>query len=115
MAASPDTSRRSRSVSTDGGTSSDKNRSSSSEQTSRDSSGPCSLLDRLRRPIPSDLSQKKKIPCNLPKGQKKGKRAVASEPQKVTALTRVSEFPNGSSGIIRMCSRIIAIISRIME
>ena len=61
MAASPNTSRRSRSVSTDDGTSSDKNRSSSSEQTSRDSSGPCSLLDRLRRPIPSDLSRKRRM------------------------------------------------------
>ena len=53
-----------------------------------------SLLERLKAPKKSDLSRKRKIACNPPKGKKKssGKHGLA-EP-KVDPRTRVKEFPN---------------------
>lgn len=53
-----------------------------------------SLLDRLRSPTLSDLSRKRKVHSNPPKGVKRGKGAVAGEPASVSATDRIKEFPD---------------------
>ena len=50
------------------------------------------LLDRLRSPTPADLSRKRKVPANPPKGLKKCSGTVASEPTTVAASSRVKEI-----------------------
>ena len=52
-----------------------------------------SLLERLKAPKKSDLSRKRKIPCNRPKGKKQSSGKHGVEP-KVNPHTRVKEFPN---------------------
>ena len=71
--------------------------SSSAEETSTStstSSSTVSLLDRLRSPLPSELSRKRKVHTNPPP---KGKRRSASrgycDPKSVSPLQRVREFP----------------------
>ena len=59
-----------------------------------------SLLNRLKSPTASDLARKRKIPRNPPKGLKKGKGTVASEPQKVRPSTRVEEFPDQHLSVV---------------
>ena len=74
---------------------------SSTSELTTSSSDSCSLLDHLRMPKPSELSRKRKIPCNPPpKGQKKGKGVVTSEPRRVAALTRVAEFPDSNLSVV---------------
>ena len=53
-----------------------------------------SLLYRLKSPQASDLARKRKLKCNLPKGTKKGKGSVASNPKNVSPLDRVKAYPN---------------------
>jgi hypothetical protein len=54
-----------------------------------------SLLDKLKSPALSDLSRKRKLKCNRPpKGLKRCKGAVASEPVNISLSTRIREFPN---------------------
>jgi hypothetical protein len=54
-----------------------------------------SLLDKLKSPALSDLARKRKLKCNRPpKGLKRCKGAVASEPVKISLSTRIREFPN---------------------
>ena len=65
------------------------------------SSGPSSsetvdvpnLLSRLKCPASSDLSRKRKLKSNPPKGLWSGKGSVAVEPS-IPPSTRVKEFPN---------------------
>ncbi len=52
------------------------------------------LLDRLKCPKSSDLSRKRKIRSNPPKGKKRSKGAVATEPKSVAPSQRVKEFSN---------------------
>ena len=59
-----------------------------------------SLLDRLRSHLPSLLSRKRQTPSKPPKGLKRGKGATASEPQNVTATTRVREFPDQCLSVV---------------
>lgn len=73
---------------------------SSTSELTHSSSEQFSLLERLKRPKASELSRKRKIPCNPPKGLKKGKGIVSAEPQKVTASSRVSEFPNQNLSVV---------------
>ena len=53
-----------------------------------------SLLDRLRSPKESDLARKRKVPSNSPKGLKRGKGIVGSEPRNVSPALRLKEFPD---------------------
>ena len=73
---------------------------SSSSSTTEHSEEPPSLLDRLRSPTPSDLARKRRIPCNPPKGTKKGRGTVASEPQNVSPHDRVKQFPDDHLGVV---------------
>ena len=43
-----------------------------------------SLINRLKRPTVSDLSRKRKVQTNPPRGTKRGKGAVAAEPSSVS-------------------------------
>ena len=52
-----------------------------------------SLLDRLKSPTVSDLSRKRKVQTNPPRGTKRGKGAVAAEPS-VSPSDRIREFPD---------------------
>ena len=53
-----------------------------------------SLLDRLKAPIPSDLTRKRKIACNPPpKGKKRSCGHCANNPKYVTPIQRVKEHP----------------------
>lgn len=51
-----------------------------------------SILDCLKCPTSSDLSRKRKLQTNPPKGRKRGKGEVAAEPS-VSPSERVREFP----------------------
>ena len=73
---------------------------SSSSSTSELNKESVSLLDRLRSPTPSDLARKRRIPCNPPKGTKKGKGTVASEPQNVSPHDRVKQFPDDHLSVV---------------
>ena len=66
---------------------------SSSMDTDESSTEVASIVSRLRSPTPSDLSRKRKVPSNPPKGTKKGKGNVSSEPLNVSIADRVREFP----------------------
>ena len=66
---------------------------SSSMDTDESSTKIASILNRLRSPTPSDLSRKRKVASNPPKGAKKGKGNVSSEPLNVSIADRVREFP----------------------
>lgn len=55
-----------------------------------------SLLSRLRAPLPSDLSRKRKVRSNPPSGVKRGRGTVASDPKSVTPADRVRSYPNES-------------------
>ncbi len=56
-----------------------------------------SLLDKLKSP---DLARKRKLKCDRPpKGLKRCKGAVASEPVKISLSTRIGEFPNENLAI----------------
>lgn len=58
-----------------------------------------SLLSKLRSPAPSDLSRKRKLNTNPPKGLKRGKGAVAAEPS-VPPSTRIKEFANENLSVV---------------
>ena len=60
---------------------------------------PVNLLDRLRSPTQADLSRKRKTPSNPPKGLKRSKGDVASEPS-VATTTRVKEFPGEHLSVV---------------
>lgn len=66
---------------------------SSSMDTDESSTEVASIVSRLRRPTPSDLSRKRKVSSNPPKETKKGKGNVSSEPLNVSLEDRVREFP----------------------
>ena len=69
--------------------------SESSDSDSEDLIEPESILERLRSPTPSDLTRKRKIRTNPPpKGVKRSKAQVASEPLSVSISARLKEFPN---------------------
>ena len=54
-----------------------------------------SLLEKLRSPTSSTLARKRKLTKNKPPtGCKKGKGAVAAEPQSITPESRLREFPD---------------------
>ena len=56
-----------------------------------------SLLEQLRSPASSTLARKRKVTKNTTlTGTKKGKGAVAAEPQSISPATRVKEFPEES-------------------
>ncbi len=71
------------------------------------SSGPSSsetvdvpnLLSRLKCPASSDLSRKRKLKSNPPKGLRSGKGSVAVEPS-IPPSTRVKEFPNEHLSVV---------------
>ena len=73
---------------------------SSSSSTSELNKEPASLLDHLRSPTQPDLARKRRIPCNPPKGTKKGKGTVASEPQNVSPQDRVKQFPDDHLSVV---------------
>ncbi len=53
-----------------------------------------SILSRLRAPLPSELSHKRKIRMNPPpKGVKCGKGAVTADPKSITPLDCVKAYP----------------------
>ena len=59
-----------------------------------------SLLEQLKSPTSSTLARKRKVTKNTPPtGSKKGKGAVAAEPQSISPTTRVKEFPGENLGI----------------
>ena len=66
---------------------------SSSLDTDESSIKVASILNRLRSPIPSELSRKRKVASNPPKGSKKGKGNVSCELLNVFIEGRVREFP----------------------
>ena len=66
---------------------------SSSMDTDQSSTEVASFLSKLRSPAPSDLSRKRKISSNPPKGMKEGKGSASSEPSNVSISDRVREFP----------------------
>ena len=72
----------------------------SSSSTTELNEEPPSLLDLLRSPTPSDLARKRRIPCNPPKGIKKGKGTVASEPQNVSPHDRVKRIPDDHLSVV---------------
>ena len=54
-----------------------------------------SPLEKLRSPTSSTLARKRKLTKNKPPtGCKKGKGAVAAEPQSITPESRLREFPD---------------------
>ena len=59
-----------------------------------------SVLDHLKSPTASDLSRKRKIPCNPPKGMTNCNSIVASEPVKVCPSDRVKECPNQRLSVV---------------
>ena len=65
----------------------------SSMETDESSTEVASILSRHRSPPPTDLSRKRKISSNPPKGTKKGKGNVSGEPSNVSISDRVREFP----------------------
>ena len=65
----------------------------SSVNTDDSSTEVATILNKLRCPAPSDLSRKRKISSNPPKGMKKGKGSASSEPSNVSISDRVREFP----------------------
>ena len=52
---------------------------------------PSSLLQRLKSPKPSELSRKRTVHCNPPKGKKRSQGRSANDPKSVTPLQRVKE------------------------
>ena len=66
---------------------------SSSMDNDQSSTEVASFLSKLRSPAPSDLSRKRKISSNPPKGMKEGKGSASSEPSNVSISDRVREFP----------------------
>ena len=86
---------------TSGATGDDKAGSSATASTTSDSeleqlrtgSTVSSLINRLKRPTVSDLSRKRKVQTNPPRGTKRGKGAVAAEPS-VSPSDRIREFPD---------------------
>ena len=60
---------------------------------------PWSLLSKLKCPAPSDLSRKRKVKSNPPKGLKRGKGMIATEPS-IPPSTRVKEFPNEHLSVV---------------
>ena len=52
-----------------------------------------SILDKLKAPKLSDLTRKRKIDTNLPKGKRTARGKEVNEPKNVSASQRVSEFP----------------------
>ena len=66
---------------------------SSSMDTDQSSTEVASFLSKLRSPAPSDLSRKRKLSSNPPKGMKKEKGSASSEPSNVSISDRVREFP----------------------
>lgn len=58
-----------------------------------------SLLSRLRCPAPSDLSRKRNLKTNPPKGVKRGKGAVTVQPS-IHPTTRIREFPNENLSVV---------------
>ena len=57
------------------------------------------LLSRLKCPAPSDLSRKRKLNSNPPKGLKSSKGSVAAEPS-IPPSTRVKEFPSEHLSVV---------------
>ena len=53
-----------------------------------------SILNSLRSPRLCDLSKKRSICCNPPKGKKRSCTRSKSDPKSVTAAQRVKEHPN---------------------
>ena len=82
----------------------------SSTSSSVPSDEPVSILDSLRSPTPSDLARMRRIPCNPPKGPKKVKGAVASEPQSVSPHDRVKQFPNDYLSVL--CNKLFCTACR---
>ena len=70
----------------------------SSSESSADVAVP-SLLSKLKCPAPSDLSSKRKVKSNPPKGLKRGKGVIATEPS-IPPSTRVKEFPNEHLSVV---------------
>ena len=75
-----------------------------------------SLLEKLRSPTSSTLARKRKLTKNKPPtGCKKGKGAVAAEPQLITPESRLREFPDDylcvSSGRLfrRTCREVLSV------
>ena len=68
-------------------------RVTASNSTDESSTEVPSILSKLKSPALSDLSRKRKISSNPPKGTKKGKGRASSEPSNVSILDRVREFP----------------------
>lgn len=59
------------------------------------SSSVVSLLDRLKSPIPAEITRKRKLKTNPPPvGKRQCKGTVASDPKSVEPKKRVREFPN---------------------
>ena len=53
-----------------------------------------SLLDKLKSPTVSNLARKRIIKTNPPKGHKRCKGAVISEPHSISPSSRIREYPN---------------------
>lgn len=64
---------------------------SSTSESSSDA-GP-SILDRLKAPQQSDLTRKRSIDSNPPKGKHRARGEGLCEPKSVSALQRIREFP----------------------
>ena len=72
-----------------------------SESSSHASSS--SLLSRLRSPMPSDLSRKRKVAQNLPPvGKKKGNGSVVANPKSITPAERAKTY-SSEQFIVILC------------
>ena len=74
-----------------------------------------SLLDRLRSPTPADLSRKRHLRQNPPKGVKTGKGKEKGDPKHISACERVKSYPSeefvvrSSKLCCRACKEVLAL------
>lgn len=76
--------------------------STSSEET-QERSMVVSILDRLKSPTLSEISQSRKTKCNPPTGKRKCRGRLSCDPKGVSASQRVQEFDNENFTVSQGC------------
>ena len=70
-----------------------------------------SLLDKLKSPTVSNLARKRIVKTNPPKGHKRCKGGVISEPHSISPSSRIREYPNeffrSSSGKLNFSAMLV--------